>query len=439
MLAFAGALWAQPAGAPPDGMPPGPPPGNASGPGGPPPGEGRGKLVKISGAFTLSAAKTARETSRKFTSAEQDVSAVLATGKSQLALVDCEVTTTGGTSSQENSSFYGQNAAVLANDGAILVMRGGRIITKGSGANGAFAAGRGARVELFGVAIDATADGGHGAMCAGGGELVLKDVNIVTRGEHGAALATDRGSGTIEVTGGRYETSGPGSPALYSTGRLTVQDATLIATGSEAAVIEGRNSIVLRDCVVRSEKLCGVMIYQSFSGDAEGQHGVFTMTGGELSVAQGAAFYVNNTRATVTLKGVKLAAGSGKLVEAAAGRWGRQGANGGHAEIVAYAQTLQGDLTADAISSLSLSLAGKSVLNGAIQNGALTLDASSTWQVTGDSVLTTLTVAGNNAAGLVRIEGHGHSVTYDAAKSGNAWLAGKTYPLAGGGELRPRQ
>ena len=49
----------------------------------------------------------------------------------------------GNTSSQDNSSFYGQNAAVLAASGAAITLSDSTIATSGSGANGAFASGIG--------------------------------------------------------------------------------------------------------------------------------------------------------------------------------------------------------------------------------------------------------------------------------------------------------
>ena len=75
----------------------------------------------------------------------------------------------------------------------------------------------------------------------------------------------------------------------------------------------------------------GVMIFQSFSGDAQGSKGTFTMTGGTLSItgANSPLFYVNNSTGIITLKGVTVSETSGVLVKAAAGKWGTAGSNGG--------------------------------------------------------------------------------------------------------------
>ena len=50
------------------------------------------------------------------------------------------------------------------------------------------------------------------------------------------------------VDGGTYTSNGVGSPAVYSTADITIHNAQLNATGSEAICIEGLNTIRLFDC-----------------------------------------------------------------------------------------------------------------------------------------------------------------------------------------------
>ena len=261
---------------------------------------------------------------------------------------------------------------------------------------------------------------------------------MITERIHGGVVATDRGGGTIWVSGGKITSHGKDSPGIYSTGDIRAENATFIATGSEGAVIEGRNAIALKNCDMSGALKCGVMIYQSFSGDAEGQEGSFSMDGGSLSAAQGPLFFVNNTRGMIHLKDVKLSAASGVLVNAAASRWGQSGSNGGHVELTGDNQKLAGDITVDKVSSASVALKNHSVLNGAVQNGALALDASSEWKVTADSTLTSLAdkdcLSGDT---ITNIHGDGHTVRYKGALAANQWLGGKTWKLAEGGTLSP--
>lgn len=433
------------------GMPPGEggalggPPGQGGGgfgggPGGGPGGPGGGQSsYTLSGVLTVDG-QTVKTESKTYTSDQLDVSAVYVKNGGNLTLVNPTIRTTGNTSSNENSSFYGLNAAVLATQGSKLTISGGVIRSTGSGANGAFAAGRGATVDLSNLTIEATGGGGHGVMATIGGTVTLKDVKIVTTSERAAAIATDRGSGTILVTGGTYETAGFGSPGIYSTGDIRVTGGTFVSTGAEACVIEGANSISLKDCTLTSKRLCGVMVYQSFSGDAEGRMGRFTMEGGSLAAQTGPLFFVTNTHGIIALKNVKTSAASGVLIQAAAGRWGRQGSNGGTTTFTAEGTQLDGNLVCDAISSISATLQSGTVLTGAVEGASLAIDSTSKWNVTADSTIGTLAqIEGASNLSIPNIEGNGHDVTYDASQPGNRWLQGKTWKLAGGGRLIPKK
>jgi hypothetical protein len=431
------------AGQTPSGAPGGGP--GAPGAGGAPPGGGgsgsTGLASTASGAYRQSGG-TASKSGQTFTAANADESGVLVTDGGTLTLIDATVTTSGDTSSDENSSFYGLNAGVLATGGSSITMQGGTISTTGTGANGAFASGTGSSVDLSDVTISATGDGGHGVMATQGGSVSLTNVTMDTAGTHAAPLATDRGGGTVVATGGTYVSSGADSPGIYSTGAITVTGGTYTSTGSESAVIEGANSITLTDSTLTSSKAdkWGVMIYQSMSGDATGTRGTFTMTGGSLSntATTGPLFYVTNSTGVITLSGVDVSAGSGILVDAATGNWGTSGSNGGTVLLIADAEMLMGDLVADDISSIAATLQNRTTLTGAIDSAGLTLDATSTWVVTADSTLTSLTdPSGVSGTSVSNITGNGHTVTYDASLAANSWLDGGTYTLAGGGTLTP--
>ena len=383
-----------------------------------------------------------------YTATQQDQSGILVSNSGTLTVTNATVKTSGASSSNDSSSFYGLNAAVVAGGGSSITMSDSSISTTGSGANGAFATGSGSSLTLSNVKIDATGGGGHGVMATQGGAVTLKDVSITTADANSAPLATDRGGGTITATGGSATATGQDSPALYSTGTITVNGGTYKATGAEAAVIEGANKIILNDVTLSSAvaNKWGGMIYQSVSGDASGSQGTFTMTGGSLeySGASGPLFYVTNTTADIALKGVTVNVASGVLLKAAAGNWGNSGSNGGTVNLTADGQTLSGNVVADSISSANISLTNSSSLSGSINPGKtakaarLTLDATSTWNVTADSYLTSLTLSGGiSGTTITNVTGNGHTVYYDATDSANSALGGQTYSLSGGGTLKP--
>jgi hypothetical protein len=279
-------------------------------------------------------------------------------------------------------------------------------------------------------------------MASGGGSITATDLEVTTAGSNAAAVATDRGGGTIIVEGGRYATAGTDSPGLYSTGTLDVTGATVNSTGAEAVVIEGSNTVVVTDSILSGTKKRGVMIYQSMSGDASGSKGAITITGGSLAQAEGPLLFVTNATGMITLDGVDLDAASGTLLDVAAADWGTSGSNGGIATLTTTGQTLAGDVVVDEISTATINLTSGSTLEGAIdaagtaKSVSLALDATSTWTVTADSHITVLddTVAIKGTT-ITNIIGNGHTVRYDAAT--NAALGGKSYALAGGGTLEP--
>lgn len=437
-------------GTPPEGTPPdgfGAPGGavsnhtNANGPGGTPPnGQGPGQAAQATIRATLTVSgETRTESGKTYTASATDTSVAWVTRNGTLNLTDTSLTKTGKTSNEDKSNFAGQNAVALASDGGHLVLNKSRIYSDGDGANAVVATGRTTVVDIADLEIRTKADSSRGLHATWGGTINATKVTIDTAGEHCAALATDRGEGTVNASQIKARTAGAGSPGIYSTGNIAVRDSTFVATGSEAAVIEGRNSITLVDSSISGAKLWGVMLYQSFSGDAGLGTCVFKMTRGSLSAATGPLFYATNTSAVVELEGVVLQKGSDQLVSAATGRWGKAGNNGGKLDFTARKQVLEGRVEADAISSIKLTLLQGSSLKGSVSNASLSLDATSTWTVTADSSLETLAPSGTSGETMLgNIQSNGFRVSYNASLAANAWLGHKTWQLPGGGSLVPR-
>ena len=417
----------------PDGPPPGPPPGGGAcgGPGG-------AQRAQLGGAFAVDKPVIPLQTNKHYASHTSDISAVYVNGAGRLHLVNPDIEKSGDSSSRDNSSFYGLNAAVLIAHGGVLSIKNGHIRSDGVGANAVSSVGEKSFAELAGSTIVASGNGAHGVDVSGGGAILLRNVVIETSGASAAAVATDRGGGTVTVVGGRFSASGYRSPGIYSTGTIRVRDAEIHAAGAEAAVIEGSNSIEISNSALTADKSWGVMLYQSFSGDAKGQHSRFTQHGGSLRAAEGPLFYVNNATGEITLDGVAVNVRAGIIVRAAADQWGVKGHNAGHAILTVRHQHLPGDLVAQDGGSVVASLNEGSVLIGRTQNASLAFDAGSRWDVTGNSGVEALTIEGESVADkLNHIRSNGHQVTYDVRLPENGWLGGKSWPLEGGGGLHP--
>ena len=424
----------------PGGAPAGAPGGNSGTSG------GSTTSSSATGATTISG-KTDTTSGQTYAGTAADQSAILVTSSGSLTATKATITKTGDTTSADESSFYGLNAGVLVQGGSSATVSDSSITTRAAGANGAFATGTGTSLTLSDVTISANGGGAHAIMATQGATVACTGVNMNTTGANSGAIATDRGGGTITVTGGTVTTSGQDSPGIYSTGAITVTDATISANGAEAAVIEGGNTIALNDTSLSSSLASkwGVMIYQSMSGDATGTKGTFTMTVGSLAYtgSGGPLFYVTNSTGIIALKGVNVTVASGILVKASAGNWGTSGSNGGTVVLTADGQTLSGDMTADAISSITLTLQNNSSWTGAIDNAksakavSVTFDATSKWTLTADSYVTTISGAAVSGTSITNITGNGHTIYYDATNSASSGLNGGTYALVGGGYLKP--
>ena len=321
---------------------------------------------------------------------------------------------TGG----DASSFYGVGAAILATGGTLTVSNS-TITTDANGGAGVFAYGD-AMVTVSDATIATSKDTSGGVHVAGGGALYASNLTVTTEGASSAAVRSDRGGGTLMVDDGSYTASGSGSPAVYVTADVTLSNAALTATGSEALCLEGLNSVLLTDCDLtgdmpdqdQNDTTWTVILYQSMSGDSEVGKGTFTMEGGSLTSLNGGLFYTTNTESEFSLRNVTLtAADDSEFLLRCTGNanrrgWGQTGANGADCTFTAAEQTMDGDVIWDSISNLDLNLTEGSVLTGAILDDescageggdgacALTIDAASKWIVTGDSVLTTLSCDG---------------------------------------------
>ena len=331
--------------------------------------------------------------------------AILADGEKEF-YSNITVSKTGSTEG-DKADFYGENAAVLAQNGAELNLREISVTTDGAHANAVFSYGEGTVVNIADSTINTSSNCSGGLMTTGGGTMNADNLVVHTSGNSSAAIRSDRGGGTVNVTGGTYDTAGVGSPAIYSTADITVSDAELSTTASQGVVVEGKNAVTLNNVSLtasNTQKNSGkspwyqaVMIYQSMSGDADEGTASFTTRGGSITNLNGDIFFVNNTRAVINLTATQIVNDDpdGVFLRAAAAGWGKEGQNGGHVELYTAAQTLDGDLLVDSLSTLNLYLWDGSVLTGAVNPADegevyVELTDGAKWVLTGDSHIKSL-------------------------------------------------
>jgi len=234
------------------------------------PGQTSSSSAKLSGQKTISSSKTLSKQTIKSSTANRSAVYVKSGGK--LTLTNSKLTKTGSTTSTDSSNFFGQNAGLLVTKGGQATVSGLTENTAATGANGIFATGKNAKVTVKNSQINTTKSSSRGLDATYKGKITATNTNITTTGSHSAALATDRGGGTVSLTKGTLKTAGDGSPVIYSTGTISAQNVTGTATGAEAADIEGSNSITVKNSQLTGKKNNGVMLYQSMSGDSEVGH-----------------------------------------------------------------------------------------------------------------------------------------------------------------------
>ena len=318
----------------------------------------------------------------------------------------------------DNSSFYGVGAAVLATDGNAYV-KDSTVSTDSKGGAGLFAYGDGT-VYAADTNITTQQDTSGGIHAAGGGTLYAWDLNVETNGESSAAIRSDRGGGKMVVDGGTYTSNGVGSPAVYCTADIAVNNAELTANGSEAVCIEGLNSLRLYNSNLtgnmsdddQNDTTWTVIFYQSMSGDSEVGNSTFQMDGGTITSQNGGLFYTTNTECTIALKDVDITYNDDSefFLQCTGNNnqrgWGQSGVNGSDCSFTADSQDMKGNVIWDSISDLDFYMTNGSTLEGAFVNDEtyagnggdgccnVVIDKESTWTVTGDSTITSMSNAG---------------------------------------------
>lgn len=361
--------------------------------------------------------ETVSDTSLESTGTDENA-ALVSNGAEVTFSNDAISRTSSDSQGGDNSSFYGVGAAVLATDGTAYV-KGSTVTTDSKGGAGLFAYGDGT-VYAADTDITTQQDTSGRIHAAGGGKLYAWDLNVETNGESSAAIRSDRGGGTMVVDGGTYTSNGVGSPAVYCTADIAVNNAELTANGSEAVCIEGLNSLRLYNSNLtgnmsdddQNDTTWTVILYQSMSGDSEVGNSTFQMDGGTITSKNGGLFYTTNTECTIALKDVDITYNDDSefFLQCTGNNnqrgWGQSGANGSDCNFTADSQDMKGNVIWDSISDLDFYMTNGSTLEGAFVNDEsnagnggdgycnVVIDKDSTWTVTGDSTIRSLSNAG---------------------------------------------
>ncbi|WP_218961942.1 hypothetical protein [Actinomyces ruminis] len=325
------------------------------------------KEVTLSGAYLVDGI-TATIDGGTFESTNTDEAVFLVVNGGILTVTNARINKSGDASTDgehgvdDSYSFYGLNSAVVVvGDSSSASIDQTTLTTDASGANAVVATGS-ATASVTASAIATTGESSRGLHATYAGTITGADLTITTEGAHCAAVATDRGSGTVTVDGtNTFTTAGDGSPCIYSTGEITVSGLTGTSGQGQAIVIEGKNHATVSDSTFTTDsETAGVMLYQSMSGDAADadaatEASTLALTNVALTCSRDVPIlYVTNTTAEATLTDCTLET-SGGLATADEDRWGNSGSNGGTLTLTMDATSFDGAITAGSTSSITVS------------------------------------------------------------------------------------
>lgn len=376
-----------------------------------------------SGALTADGTEvTASE--KSYTASTADENTALAKNGGTLTIDGVDLEKSGDDTNGDNCNFYGINSISLTvGSGSTTKISNSTLNATSEGSNAIFATDSGT-VYANQDTITTSAGNSRGLDATYDGTIVANELNISTQGDHCASLATDRGGGNISVSNSTLSTAGSGSPLLYSTGDIEVDNVTGTATGSQLAGMEGLNTILIYNSTLTSTNTSktasdpvadGIIIYQSTSGDAEsttGSAATFQVKDSTLksAITSGSMFYLTNTSANIVLSGTTLDFDSSKadLLMAEgndSNSWGTAGSNGATVKFTGLGETLTGNIEVDTISSIDAYF-----LDGTTYTGTITIvtnsvntkataspmtvniSKDSSWIVTGNSTVSNLNV-----------------------------------------------
>ncbi|ADO52517.1 hypothetical protein [Bifidobacterium bifidum] len=201
----------------------------------------------------------------------------------------------GGCANTMQYDYSGSySVSLTVGEDSTAVIDGTDITVSSSGSNGVFATDSGTAL-VNDTSIETMADNSRGLDATYGGTILANKITADTQGGHSAIVATDRGGGSISLADATLSTAGSGSPLLYSTGDIQVNNVSGTSSGSQIAGMEGLNTILIKDSTLESTVTGktasdpianGIIIYQSTSGGVTAD----TISSVDLYLLDGAAW-----------------------------------------------------------------------------------------------------------------------------------------------------
>lgn len=374
---------------------------------------------------------------------KNDTSVVVITEDSHVNISQSTVIKHGYSSDLYQSSFYGLNAAVSIANASVAYLENINV-TVHNGAANIYVYGNNSYAYISDSSLYSSGPVSHGLYAAGYGTVVGKNLRHYSGAYRSSSFAGDSPKGYVYVYDSIAHTAGIGSAIFYGQGTVYAENILGYAQQAPIAFLDG-SQIDIHGSDLTAGLLAGAVIFSSGTRQSGSE---ISFTNCRLTVFpdDAAGLWFGNVIASASLVRSQIHTTSGILVIANHSQvtqdfnYFADSTAAADATITISESSLTGDLVAYNGSSISWTLGNYSTWTGTAYSGygnasfSVSLDASSSWMLTGNTVLTNFTDADTT---LSNVHSAGHNLYYDSSSSHNRWLKGATKKMHGGGYIRP--
>lgn len=390
-------------------------------------------------------------------STENNTSVIQVSNQANYEVSNLEITKESGeTTAKEDTLKNGLNAAFLAKERTNINIDRGQIISKAPNAPSFFLT-ENSKATLNNLQIETQKENSPALNVTENSELTAINLNITTKANNSHALNTQNNDNSlITINDSNVVTYGKNASIFYSKAKIEATNITGEAKKASIGIIENRNDLTIKDSNLITyadeqnewNKETPAFLIQ----DKEQTSAYNTATNAKLTISDSfieinensqyyetaPLFYVTNSNANINITNTELKYGSNILLKLEKNNITDTGA------IVTFTATdekLIGNVELDEYSQIRLNLnnstyEGQMNKDNISKNVDVTFDYHSSWILTGDSYVNTLTVTKKDLKNVRKyIKSNGYNVYYNTFN--NEWLNNKTYRLNGGGKLIP--
>ena len=335
--------------------------------------------------------------------------------KCKVTLKNPTIKKSGG-KNNDVSKMFGVNSGILVTDKSSLNLIGGKIETDGEQANALYCY-QDSNVIAKKSSIKTLKPNSNGLMINGDGKISGTNLDVKTLGSFSSAIMTIGNDGNIILNKGNYTTSGISSPVINTSSNVEVSNALLKASRSGAIELINKGSISLNKVVLESYDLTpsrnyvhkNIFIYQE--GEKNLEQSIFKSKKSTITTNQGSTFFVTNANTKIDLIDNTFINKTTDFLKVLSNNYGTKGNNGGNVSLNMRKQKVNGNITVDKLSTLSMDLSDNSFYKGVINknntanNISVTLDIDSKIVLDDDSYITSLVNEDSNNSNIY-LNGH---------------------------------